>query len=176
MHQEWRCPQCDRPLEVPDALLGQRVQCPACSTTFTAGAERAASGRALLPVNDRGPFSKSRRPLDKPSGVQTAGTLMLIGGILALVHGLLVWPSAGLLSGFVCCLWVPMVFSIVMGIMAIVKGAALMGPNAHLQSPSRAVAVMQIINIVNCDVVNLAMGIVNLNLLNDLQVRRYLRG
>src|SRR5262249_21232293 len=30
------CPQCNRELRVPDELLGKKVKCPACSTTFTA--------------------------------------------------------------------------------------------------------------------------------------------
>jgi predicted Zn finger-like uncharacterized protein len=32
------CPQCHRQLRVPDDLIGQHVKCPACATTFTAGA------------------------------------------------------------------------------------------------------------------------------------------
>lgn len=30
------CPECGRQLNVPDALMGQAVQCPACKVTFTA--------------------------------------------------------------------------------------------------------------------------------------------
>ncbi|MBV9122679.1 MAG: hypothetical protein JO112_04930, partial [Planctomycetes bacterium] len=30
------CPECQRQLRVPDDLLGKRVKCPSCSTTFTA--------------------------------------------------------------------------------------------------------------------------------------------
>jgi predicted Zn finger-like uncharacterized protein len=30
------CPSCNRELRVPDDLLGKKVKCPACSTTFTA--------------------------------------------------------------------------------------------------------------------------------------------
>lgn len=30
------CPSCNRELRVPDELLGKKVKCPACSTTFTA--------------------------------------------------------------------------------------------------------------------------------------------
>src|SRR4051812_40056649 len=33
------CPSCNRPLRVPDSLLGKRVQCPNCGTTFTADAD-----------------------------------------------------------------------------------------------------------------------------------------
>jgi hypothetical protein len=33
-----QCPQCQRKLNVQEAMLGQSVQCPACGTTFTAEA------------------------------------------------------------------------------------------------------------------------------------------
>jgi hypothetical protein len=32
------CPSCRRELRVPDQLIGKLVKCPACATTFTAGA------------------------------------------------------------------------------------------------------------------------------------------
>src|SRR5260221_3910679 len=34
-----RCPECDRPLRVPDELVGKYVKCPGCTTTFLAQAE-----------------------------------------------------------------------------------------------------------------------------------------
>ena len=30
------CPSCERKLRVPDELLGQKVKCPSCATTFDA--------------------------------------------------------------------------------------------------------------------------------------------
>src|SRR5215471_9786244 len=36
MPQLLDCPSCSRKLRVPDDLLGTRVQCPSCSTTFDA--------------------------------------------------------------------------------------------------------------------------------------------
>jgi hypothetical protein len=173
MPEACRCPSCDSALNVPDELVGQHVECPACAATFTA---QPARSRALVPAGERRRPSNFRGPGPKPNAVQTMGILMLIGGILAVVHGLIVWPLAGLSTAFICCLYVPMIFSPIMGILAIVKGANLMGAEAHLQAPPKAIAVMQIINIINGDVINLAMGIVNLTMMNDPEVRRYLRG
>ena len=34
-----RCPECDRPLRVPDDLVGKNVKCPGCTATFLAEAE-----------------------------------------------------------------------------------------------------------------------------------------
>jgi hypothetical protein len=34
-----RCPECDRPLRVPDELVGKNVKCPGCTATFVAEAE-----------------------------------------------------------------------------------------------------------------------------------------
>jgi predicted Zn finger-like uncharacterized protein len=34
------CPSCQRPLRVPDSLLGQNVKCPACGTTFASALEQ----------------------------------------------------------------------------------------------------------------------------------------
>jgi hypothetical protein len=36
------CPSCQRPLRIPDELVGQKVKCPACSTTFAANVDAAA--------------------------------------------------------------------------------------------------------------------------------------
>jgi predicted Zn finger-like uncharacterized protein len=38
MPEQIRCPSCASTLRVPDNLLGQRVKCPRCQTTFTATA------------------------------------------------------------------------------------------------------------------------------------------
>ena len=43
------CPSCQRKLRVPDELLGQRVQCPTCSTTFEAAAPAVVPISAVAP-------------------------------------------------------------------------------------------------------------------------------
>src|SRR6516165_3075816 len=65
------CPSCQRPLRVPDDLLGTMVKCPACSHNFPAPAEEPAvapsqrPSRASAREEDRRP---SRRPRDADDG------------------------------------------------------------------------------------------------------------
>jgi ribosomal protein S27E len=184
------CPSCDRGLQLPESLAGQPVQCPTCGHTFTASADGHGASAPVyrpddveLPPSSRPaappsheedldePPSRARRR-EKPAKVQAISIMMMIGGIYALVHAL----GATIGSGFVCCVWPGVYYAIVMGIMAIVAASPLLGENAHLQAAPRGIAIMQIINIINLDVVNCAMGIISLVFLNEPEVRRYFRG
>jgi len=182
------CPSCQQGLQLPDGLAGQEVQCPSCSRTFTAPPDRASSPPNYREENVEA--RPSRRPSpppppevdspddppsrrrQKPGKVQAISIMMLVGGIYALVHTL----GAVAASTLFCCLWPGVYYAIVMGIMAIVKASPLLGETAHLQPAPRSVAIMQIVNIVNLDVVNCVMGIINLVFLNEPEVRRYFRG
>jgi len=55
------CPDCQRPLRVPESLLGQAVKCPSCAHTFTAP-EQVADEPPPRPVSER----PSRRPAAPP--------------------------------------------------------------------------------------------------------------
>ena len=183
------CPSCQRGLQLPDGLAGQAVQCPTCGHTFTASA----NGSAVEPVyrhdDIEPPPRRSSTPppppgdyvdeppsgprhREKPGKVQAISIMMLVGGIYALVHAL----GAVAASTFMCCLWPGVYYAIVLGVMAIVTASPLLGEKAHLQPAPRTVAIMQIINIINLDVVNCAMGIISLVFLNEPEVRRYFRG
>ena len=111
-----------------------------------------------------------RPPAQKPGKVQAIGIMTLVGGILALINFLIVITSFGLGSMGICCVWPGFYYGLVVGIMAIVKGAALIGANASNETPPKAVAIMQIINIINFDVANLVMGILTLVFLGDPEV------
>jgi hypothetical protein len=50
MQEIINCPSCQRKLQVPEALLGQDVQCPTCGATFTA-----TLGGQVLPQPGSGP-------------------------------------------------------------------------------------------------------------------------
>src|SRR5262245_45669797 len=115
--------------------------------------------------------SRRRRDL-KPGKVQAIGIMMLIGGII----GILMFLMLGGASGGFCCLWPGTYYSLVMGIMAIIKGAQLLGERARDQPFPKAVAIMMIINIVNGDVANLIMGIICLTFQSDPEVQGYFRG
>jgi hypothetical protein len=189
------CPSCERRLNVPASLVGEKVQCPTCGATFLADLEAAPPRPAAEPVGPRTPppvrpgeFDEApphreeddeaeddrlrrRGSPTKPDKVQAIGVMMLIGGIL----GVVVFLGLGAGSGGVCCLWPGSYYSLVMGIFAIVKGAALLGDQARLQEPPRGTAVMMIVNVLNLDFINLALGIVCLVFLNEPGVQRYFR-
>ena len=70
-------------------------------------------------------------------------------------------------------LWIPWIYSMVVGILCIIKGAQLLGSNAHLQKPPKTQAILQIINIICCDVTNLILGIISLVLMGNDDVKAF---
>ena len=105
----------------------------------------------------------------KPGKVQAIAIMTLIGGILATL-GALGWALATF------CIWIPFIYGLVYGIMAIVNGSKMLGsrPWEGYRS-AKTMGIMMIINIINCDVISLVMGIIILVFLNDPQVSNYMR-
>lgn len=193
------CPSCRRQLRVPDDLLGCMVKCPACSDNFPAEEPAPRPRPAVARGRDEYDAPRpSRRPRDedeeddrpprrrrshaeeeddyplprrgeKPGKVTAIGVMMLVGGILAVLHGL------GWAISFVGLCWPGTYYSFVVGLMAIIKGSHLLGERAYREWPPQGIAIMQIINIVVFDVINLTMGIINLVFLSDPEVKRYFR-
>jgi hypothetical protein len=95
--------------------------------------------------------------------------MALIGGIWAIMLFL------GLIggSGLVCCLWPGSYYSVVVGILAIIKGSSILGNQAYVNTPPTGIAVMMIINIINGDIVNLVLGILILVFCGDEEVKAY---
>jgi len=197
------CPACRRALRVPHDLLGQLVKCPACEQTFTASEDLEAApwrppGRSagsdvadtfpLAQDEPRRPGDAEERPLrrrsrrreeeeddrrsqpPRPDKVQAIAILTLVGGILAVFVSLL------LMATCIGLAWPGTYFSMVCGIVCIIKGANLLGAHGYRESAPQASAILQIINIINLDVINLTMGILTLVFLNEPEVRRYYRG
>jgi predicted Zn finger-like uncharacterized protein len=190
------CDSCRRELHVPDELLGKLVKCPSCGHTFTAIEQDAvvpvaapAEGPEVVRVVDE-PARPTRRtePVEeddddyqrrprsgqKPGKVQAIGIMMLIGGILAIVTGI-----GGLTIGLVSCVclaWPGTYYSLVLGIMATIKGSQILGDKASTEAPPKGIAIMQIINIINGDIPNCVMGILGLVFLNEPETNRYFRG
>jgi len=190
------CPSCQRTLRVPESLLGQAVKCPSCSHTFTApeqvedeaqlrrpgtpqpqenyGDEPVPSKRrsreeAYDEDHDEAPLDSRRRRDEKPGKVQAIAIMTLIGGILATLTGV-----AFMATIYGLC-WPGTYYSLVMGIMAIVKASQLLGDRASSQALPSGIAIMQIVNIVNCDFVNLTLGIISLVFLSDREVKDFFR-
>jgi hypothetical protein len=115
---------------------------------------------------------RSRSDKAKPPGKVTGmGVMCLVGGIIAVIEPL-VW--AGSTIGF-CWLWPGVYYSLVLGIMAIIRGAGLLGASAHQQTPPTGIGIMMIINIINLDIINCVLGILVLVFSADDEVKDYLK-
>ncbi len=73
-------------------------------------------------------------------------------------------------------IYVVWIYSIVMGILAIIRASKLLGQSAYGAGNSRATSIMQIVNILCCDFPNLTMGIICLVFQSDPEVEAYLEG
>ena len=94
--------------------------------------------------------------------------MTLVGGIVAILNCL--WVGLASVG-----IWIPWIYSLILGIMATIKGSQMLGSNpAPAFASAKTIAIMQIVNIINCDVPNLVMGIINLVFLNDPEVKDYL--
>jgi hypothetical protein len=188
------CPSCERTLRVPPGLLGQVVKCPSCSTNFTAPEsveEEAPRRPAPSPPEDDyddipQPSKRRSRSDDrdddydeeprrhrreKPGKVQAIAIMILVGGIFALLY------AVGLIAGslgFLLC-WPGTYYALVVGVMATIRGSQLLGENAYKERPPYGIGNMMIINIINCKVINLILGILVLVFLSDEEVKAYFR-
>jgi predicted Zn finger-like uncharacterized protein len=182
------CPGCQRQLNVPEQMIGHAVKCPSCGHTFQAPAPvspvepplefLAVEVPAEQPVpppfpepRHDGHFQPNRiyHSQSPPGKVQAIAVMTLVGGILAVLY------AVGLIATCYCALWPGTYYSLVLGILAIIKGSALLGRDAHNETAPRAVAIMQIVNIINLDMTNCVIGILSLVFLNEPEVRRYYR-
>jgi hypothetical protein len=176
------CPACRQMLHVPDRLVGELVKCPACGGTFAApdGPERvlppAPPPVARVVGRPRTRYDEGPEPVvlaragEKPAKVQAVAIMTLAGGIWAIL------VAVGLAGTFIGLAWPGTYYSLVLGILATVRGSRLLGERAYGEAPPRGTAIMQIINIVAFDPVNLTLGILNLVFLNEREVRGYFRG
>jgi hypothetical protein len=108
----------------------------------------------------------SSRPA-APAKVTAMAIMHIVGGVMAISFAF-VWALSTLF------LYLPWVYSLVLGILSIVRGARLLGASGRGAGNSNAVPIMQIINIICCDWVNLTMGIISLVFTSDPEVYEYL--
>jgi hypothetical protein len=138
--------------------------------------------RARRSYDERDDYDEERqtRRGRKPGQIQAVGIMLLIGGILGTITGLGLLGYAGIVGigtggpGFLCCLWPGTYLEIAFGIMAIIRGARMLGDNESGRPPT-ALAVLAILCILNGDLINCVLGIVCLVMLNDPAVGEYYR-
>lgn len=116
-----------------------------------------------------------RKSAERPGKVQAIAIMTLIGGIQAAIFAL-IWLGADLSSFFCLCLWPGQYYTAVLAVLAIIKGAQLLGQDARSYPPPRGTAIMMIIDIINGDVVNCVLGILVLVFCSDPEVETFFRG
>jgi len=116
----------------------------------------------------------------KPGKIQAISIMTLVGGIIGVLIGLSWGCYYGMITiatfGIGVFLMILPVYALIFGIMAIIRGSQMLGSNPMPAFKSaKGIAIMQIVNIICCDITNLVLGIINLVFLNDPEVKDYLR-
>jgi hypothetical protein len=110
----------------------------------------------------------------KPGYVQAIAIMCLVDGILSIIGGLMMTLIyiCGLIT--ICCAPIA-IYSIVLGILEIVYATRILPDPILATRPATYLAVMQIVNIINCDLVSATIGILSLVFYNDPKVKDYFR-
>ena len=121
--------------------------------------------------------------IEKPGKLTAIAVNTLVGGIMALLLGLggigayllFVLGTIGMGLCILPIILLP-IYSLVLGVMALVKGIQMLGSNPiPAFETAKTTSIMQIVNIICGDGLNCTMGIVNLVLLNDPEVKAWIR-
>ena len=165
------CRNCGTQIPPPYTTCPSCGSAPYTGTSFCYGCG-APSAPNVLSCSNCGTQLGAPAAAPAGSGAQGKATainiLTLAGGILGIMGAL------GIMIG-TFFLYIPWIYGLTMGIITTVKGAKLIGANSRYEEPPRTTAIMQIINIINCDLINCAAGIIILTFLNDPGVRAYYR-
>lgn len=176
-------------MRTPDDSAGKQAKCPHCSTvvpipqaddiSFPASAveAREPSPARKVPPPPQLPPASPTNPYVAPAsaapavvGTKTPGnvtairTLLIVGGAWSLMAS-----TGAILLLCVVLLWPGTILEVVTGIFALINGA-----KTNRQRIPTWIPILQIICIINCDVVSLVLGIVELVLLKEPDVQAYL--
>ncbi len=111
-------------------------------------------------------------PPPKPGKIQAIAIFALVDGILNLAWGVGLGGGLVLFGVTACCAPVG-AYPIVLGVLEIVYAAKLLPARPRDVPPNRALAVMQIVNIVLGNALSPAAGIVTLTFLDDPEVQAW---
>ena len=117
-------------------------------------------------------------PVKSPD-VDFVCNVIFFDGIWALVYGVLGslgFCISGALLWFPACCIPGSIFSIVVGVLALLQGLKLRGPEAHLQPPPKTLAILMIVNFISGDVITGVLGILTLMKLQKPDVSAYFKG
>ena len=103
--------------------------------------------------------------------VKAVAIMTVIGGAVAILLSLVNYFLA---LGF-CFTVFTGTYSLVVGILCLVRGIPMLSAPPGTQPAPTATAIMQIVNVISCDFVNLALAVLILALLSDPQVKQYFR-
>jgi hypothetical protein len=132
---------------------------PAPPSATASSAPMAGSAYTAPPAGSAGP-GDDWRP-------QALAIMTLVGAGVAFLFAII-----NLFAAFaVCVTLITAAYSLAVGIVCLINGLNLLNKPLDQQRPPYPSAIMQVINIVSCDVVNLGLGIAILVFLNDPQVR-----
>lgn len=116
---------------------------------------------------------------EKPGKVQAIAVLTLVGGIWAALHALgalLYIVLVGLGTFGIGCIALPLLaLPVATAILGITKGIRLLGAEAQSEKPPKGFAILQICDILLCDVINCGCGIASLVLQDDSEVKRFFK-
>lgn len=102
------CPGCNRKLNLPDSMVGKRVKCPGCGTSFPAnppaaapqdpfgGMEQAASGSPFEQFDETAASSKKPIPGDAAAWdrTRTGLTMLMLGGYIQMADVIIFLATA----------------------------------------------------------------------------------
>lgn len=188
------CPGCQARVAVARTDLGTNVECPHCTTRFVAvsptesrrsvsrgGRDRRSARRrdeADDEFDDRDDRPRRRRAPsgDGDSQVGTLGTLLVVGGVLAIVWTVGMIFSLGVATCGICCFWPGLYLGPIWGVLAIVRGVSMTNGRDSRPAPPTALQILQVCLILNLDVINMTLGIVGLVMANHGPTRDYYAG
>ena len=165
------CPHCDASLQVDGSGAGETTSCPHCKGIFKIPLPKATAGTTpaqKMTSHRQGSMTSHRQGSKVPGKLQAVYIMMIcIGG-----WGLFGTLVALLLTGGLLLVWPGTYLAIVTAILALVYG--IIGINtSHYRIP-KFVPILLIVNVINCDVISLTVGILTLVFLADSDVQAYL--